>query len=116
MAAALSIYRSSLGKKFVMAVTGIILFGFVFAHMVGNLKIYLGEEHFIEYAHFLRVVGAPVFGNSQLLWILRLILIISVGLHMTAAYQLTMISKHSRPVSYTQRRDVQASYASRTMR
>jgi succinate dehydrogenase / fumarate reductase cytochrome b subunit len=116
MAAALSIYRSSLGKKFVMAVTGIILFGFVFAHMVGNLKIYTGEEHFIEYAHFLRVVGGPVFGDSQLLWILRLVLIVSVGLHITAAYQLTRMSQRSRPVSYTRRRDVQATYASRTMR
>jgi succinate dehydrogenase / fumarate reductase, cytochrome b subunit len=116
MAAALSIYRSTLGKKFVMAVTGIILFGFVFAHMIGNLKIYTGEEHFIEYAHFLRVVGAPLFGNSQLLWIMRLVLLISVVLHIVAAYQLTMISRRSRPVAYARRRDVQASYASRTMR
>lgn len=116
MAAALSIYRSSLGKKFVMAVTGIILFGFVFAHMVGNLKIYTGEEHFIAYARFLRVVGDPLFGYGQLLWILRFILIIAVGLHITAAYQLTRMSQRSRPVAYTRKRDVQASYASRTMR
>jgi succinate dehydrogenase / fumarate reductase, cytochrome b subunit len=116
MAAALSIYRSSLGKKFVMAITGIILFGFVFAHMVGNLKIYQGREHLNEYAHFLRVVGGPVFGNSQLLWIMRLVLIVSVVLHIVAAYQLTRMSKRSRPVGYARRRDVQATYASRTMR
>lgn len=116
MAAALSIYRSSLGKKFVMAVTGIILFGFVFAHMVGNLKIYTGEEHFIEYAHFLRVVGAPLFGQGQLLWIMRLVLLAAVVLHIAAAYQLTRMSQRSRPVAYARRRDVQASYASRTMR
>jgi succinate dehydrogenase / fumarate reductase cytochrome b subunit len=116
MAAALSIYRSSLGKKFVMAVTGIILFGFVFAHMVGNLKVYQGEEKLNKYAHFLREVGSPIFAQEQLLWIMRLVLLAAVVLHIAAAYQLTQMSRRSRPVSYARRRDVQASYASRTMR
>lgn len=116
MAAALAIYRSSLGKKFVMAITGIILFGFVLAHMVGNLKIYTGEKHFIEYAEFLRVVGNPLFGYGQLLWILRLGLLVATVFHIASAYQLTRMSQRSRPVGYARKRDVQASYASRTMR
>ncbi len=116
MAAALSIYRSSLGKKFVMAVTGIILFGFVFAHMVGNLKMFQGEEKLNSYAHFLREVGSPLFAQGQLLWIVRLVLLASVILHIVAAYQLTRMSQRSRPVAYARRRDVQASYSSRTMR
>jgi succinate dehydrogenase / fumarate reductase cytochrome b subunit len=116
MAAAVTLYRSSLGKKFVMAVTGIILFGFVFVHMIGNLKIYQGEEKLNAYAVFLREVGGPIFAHEQLLWILRLLLLAAVGLHIAAAYQLTRMSQRGRPVAYARRRDVQASYASRTMR
>lgn len=116
MAAAVTLYRSSLGKKFVMAVTGIILFGFVFAHMIGNLKIYQGEAKLNAYAVFLREVGGPVFAHEQVLWILRLVLLAAVGLHIAAAYQLTRMSQRSRPVAYARRRSVQASYASLTMR
>jgi succinate dehydrogenase / fumarate reductase, cytochrome b subunit len=94
----------------------LILFGFVFVHMIGNLKIYQGAEHLNAYALFLREVGDPVFSHEQLLWILRFVLLISLGLHLTAAYQLTRMSQRSRPVAYARRRDVQASYASRTMR
>ena len=52
-------YRSAIGKKAVMAVTGLILFGWIFLHMLGNLKLYMGPEHLNEYAHFLRTMGAP---------------------------------------------------------
>lgn len=116
MAAAVTLYRSSLGKKFVMAVSGIILFGFVFVHMIGNLKIYQGEEKLNAYAVFLREVGGPIFAHEQVLWILRILLLVAVGLHIAAAYQLTRMSQRGRPVAYARRRDVQASYASRTMR
>ena len=96
----LSLYRSSVGKKAMMAVTGLVLFLFVVAHMVGNLKIFQGREKFNAYAEFLREVGAPVFGQSQLLWALRLTLLLAVGIHIVAAIQLTRMSHDARPVRY----------------
>lgn len=116
MAAALTLYRSSIGKKVVMAVSGIILFGFVFLHMFGNLKIFYGREHFNEYAAFLRTVGAPLFGTEQLLWLARIVLIVAVVLHIMSAYQLSTKNNASRPIRYQHPGRVQASYASRTMR
>jgi len=116
MAAALTLYRSSIGKKVVMAVTGFILFGFVFFHMFGNLKVFYGPEHYNDYAAFLRRVGSPLFGSEQLLWIARLVLIVAVVLHMAAAYQLATNNNASRPVRYQRPGRIQSSYASRTMR
>ncbi|HEX2834535.1 MAG TPA: succinate dehydrogenase cytochrome b subunit [Thermoanaerobaculia bacterium] len=109
-------YRSAIGKKAVMAVTGLILFGFVFAHMLGNLKMYLGAAHLNEYAHFLRAVGEPLVPNMTLLWIARLVLLAAVVLHIHSAYSLTMMNREARPIGYTNRGYVKASYASRTMR
>jgi succinate dehydrogenase / fumarate reductase cytochrome b subunit len=109
-------YRSSLGKKAVMAVTGVILFGWIFLHMVGNLKLYMGPEHMNEYAHFLRAMGAPAVPESGVLWAMRLLLIVCVVLHIHAAYALTRMSRAARPVEYRNRDYVKASYASRTMR
>jgi len=112
----MNLYRSALGKKAVMAVTGIILFGWIFLHMVGNLKLYLGAEHLNEYAKWLRVMGAPAMPNSALLWASRLLLVVSVWLHIQAATELTLMNRAARPVAYTDRGYVVASYASRTMR
>ena len=67
-----SFYRSALGKKAVMAVTGVFLFGWIFAHMLGNLKLFLGPEHLNEYAKWLRVMGAPAMPHSTLLWVVAL--------------------------------------------
>lgn len=111
-----SFYRSALGKKAVMAVTGIFLFGWIFAHMLGNLKIFLGPEHLNEYAKWLRVMGAPAMPNSALLWIVRALMFVAVWLHIQAATQLTLMNRAARPVAYSQRDYVVASYASRTMR
>ena len=74
-------YRSAVGKKAVMAVTGVILFGWIFLHMVGNLKLYLGPEHMNEYGRFLRVLGAPAFPDGGLLWVSRLVLLVAVIFH-----------------------------------
>lgn len=116
MEGVLTLYESSIGKKVVMAVTGFILVGFVIVHMLGNLKVFAGPEKFNAYAAFLREAGAPAFGHEQLLWIARLVLLGSVGLHMLAAYQLTQVSWAGRPTAYTRKEAVQATYASRTMR
>lgn len=99
-----------------MAITGVILFGWIFAHMAGNLKLYLGPEHMNEYARFLRVMGAPMVPNTALLWVSRIVLLLAVWLHIQAATQLTLMNKRARPVDYASRDYVTASYASRTMR
>src|SRR5262245_26266476 len=116
MAAALSLYRSSIGKKAVMALTGLIGIGFVIMHMIGNLKVFLGPQAFNDYALFLRTFGEPVLPYSTVLWIIRLVLLGAVALHITAAYQLTRMDWAGRPVRYAKKKDVQATFASRTMR
>jgi succinate dehydrogenase / fumarate reductase cytochrome b subunit len=107
--------RSTVGKKLVMAATGFILVGFVVAHMIGNLKIYLGAEHFNAYARFLREVAEPLLGYSGLLWGVRVVLLACVVLHIAAAYQLTRLNQAARPVAYAVGRRP-ASYAAWTMR
>lgn len=109
-------FQSAVGKKAVMAVSGLILFGFVLVHMIGNLKLYLGREAINEYAEFLRRVGEPAVPGGVLLWIARLVLLAAVVLHIWAAWQVSRMSRAARPSSYAKRDVVQASYASRTMR
>ena len=121
----LDFYRSAMGKKAVMAVTGVMLFGFVFGHMVGNLKLYQGVyasgphagEHKIDvYAEGLRELGAPILGHGQALWIARIGLLAAVLIHIHAAASLTLLSRRARPVSYAKAVPQTATYASRTMR
>lgn len=118
MTGALTLYRSSIGKKAIMAVSGLIGIGFLVLHMYGNLKIFEGPEYFNAYAAGLRELGAPVFGHTHLLWIARLVLLGAVGLHVLMAYQLTRQDLNGRPRQnrYAMKKDVQATYASRTMR
>lgn len=107
---------SSIGKKAIMAVTGLAGLGFVFFHMYGNLKIFLGAEYFNEYAEGLRELGAPVFGHTHLLWILRFVLIAAVILHVWAAVSLYRQASKARSTNYAVKRTVAANYASRTIR
>jgi succinate dehydrogenase / fumarate reductase cytochrome b subunit len=108
LARALHFYDSTIGKKTVMAVTGAILFGFVLVHMAGNLQVFLGQEKFDAYARLLRAEPA-------LLWAARLILLVSVVLHIVASVQLTAIKNKARPIGYQKKVAVDSSYASRTM-
>ncbi len=110
------IYRSAVGKKAVMAVTGLILFGFVLVHMIGNLKLYEGPDKLNNYAGWLRDVGSPAVPIGGLLWIARLVLIAAVVLHIWAAWQVSRMSRGARPQRYSRRRPVRMTYASRTMR
>src|SRR6185436_8087555 len=118
MTGALTLYRSSIGKKAIMAVSGLIGIGFLVLHMYGNLKIFEGPEYFNTYAAGLRSLGAPIFGHTHLLWIARFGLLAAVILHILMAYQLTMQDLNGRPraIRYAVKKDVQATYASRTMR
>lgn len=105
-----------IGKKVVMATSGVVLLGFVFVHMAGNLKVFQGPEHFNAYAEGLRTVGAPFFGRGQLLWLARLVLIAAVVLHIGAAWLVTRASWAARPTGYRSLRLIETTYAARTMR
>jgi len=112
------LYRSAVGKKYVMAITGIVWMGYVFAHMVGNLKVYLGPESVDHYGEWLRSgLLVPILPNEGALWSLRLVLAVALVLHVVAAYQLTMMNRNARPEAYRSKRDfVAADFAARTMR
>lgn len=111
-----SLWGSTVGKKIMMAVTGVILIGFVVVHMLGNLKVYQGAEAFNHYAEGLRTLGEPFFGYGQLLWALRIVLLVAVIIHIAAAVQLVLRSRKARKVGYTKYDDDMVfSYASRTM-
>jgi len=110
-------YRSALAKKYVMAITGIMLMGFVFAHMVGNLKMYLGPEDFDHYAEFLRELAVPILPRTVALWLMRLGLVAAFALHIHSAYSLTRMNHAARTVKYQSQRDyIAANFASRSMR
>src|SRR2546422_729887 len=95
----LSLSRSVVGKKVIMAVSGLILFLFVVGHLLGNLKVFEGAEKFNAYAEGLRTVGAPFFGRGQLLWIARIALLVSLVAHVWAALGVTLASRQARPVA-----------------
>lgn len=116
MVGALTLYRSTIGRKIIMAVTGLIGIGFVLGHMYGNLKVFIGPEYFNEYAEGLRELGAPVFGHTHLLWVFRVVLLAAVVLHVWAAYSLYQDSQRARPKNYAQRHTLQATLASLYMR
>ena len=101
-------YDSSIGKKAVVAVTGLVLFGFLILHMLGNLQVFLGREVMNHYAETLH-------GNPGLLWVARVVLLVSVVLHTWAAIQLTAVKAAARPVAYVKPGNVQGSTGSRTM-
>lgn len=116
MRKALTLYRSSIGKKVMMAVSGILLTGFVLAHMLGNLKMFQGPEAMDSYAVFLKEFGYPVLPEYGLLWVARIALLLAVGVHAVAAFQLWQQSRRARPARYRKEDSQVFSYASRTMR
>ena len=103
-------YRSTIGKKIIMGATGLIGIGFVILHMAGNLQVFIGQSKLNDY-------GAMLHGPlNELTWLLRIVLIVSVVLHVTMAYQLTQRSRAARPVGYQKRDPQVATLASRTMK
>ena len=102
--------------KYVMAVSGAVLFLYLVAHMIGNLKIFLGAESLDLYAEWLRVVGEPALPEQTVLWIVRVALIAAVLGHIVAATILARRAANARPVKYAHRSRVAGSYAARTMR
>src|SRR5256885_14931166 len=107
MKIATNIFGSSLGKKYVMAGTGFILFLFVVGHLIGNLQIFLGPEAINRYGHFLQ-------SNPELIWPARLGLLLMAALHIWSAIKLSAENKAARPEGYAVYKPVGSSYASRT--
>lgn len=99
---------SSLGMKYLMAITGLGLFGFVLAHLSGNLLLYAGQDALNTYAKNLQNLGA-------LLWVARGGLLVIFLLHISVGLRLAALNKQARPIAYSHKNTVQASYASRTM-
>ncbi len=101
-------YRSSIGKKFVVAVTGVILIGFVVGHLLGNLQIFFGPEYINSYAEKLRSLGV-------LLWVIRAFLLVTVVLHIYFTIRLAIDNRRARPTAYAKKDHVKATFASRSM-
>src|ERR1700758_3988367 len=101
-----NIFSSSLGKKYIMAVSGFVMVLFVIGHLAGNLQIFLGPEAINRYGHFLQ-------SNPELIWPARLVLLAMVGLHIWAAAQVTNENRRARPIAYAEYQPLAASYASR---
>lgn len=110
-------YRSAVGKKWVMALTGIMIMGFVAGHAFGNLKVYLGAQDFNHYGEFLRELLVPLLPRTVFLWLMRGGLITAFVLHIHSAYGLTRMNRRANGPGYQQSRDWQAATAaSRSMR
>jgi succinate dehydrogenase / fumarate reductase cytochrome b subunit len=106
---ALALFRSTVGLKVIMAITGIVMVGFVVAHVVGNLLVFRGPAELNAYSEALRGLGGA-------LWAARAVLLLSVGLHVWAAIALTRLDRKARPVAYAQHTPQVATVASRTIR
>ncbi len=101
-------WASTVGKKIVMAVTGILLFAFVIGHLLGNLQVFEGPAKLNAYGAFLHSIG-------EFLWPVRIVLLIAVTLHIVATVQLALRKKRARPIEYSVKKAIASSYASRTM-
>lgn len=114
-------YSTTLGKKMTMAMTGLVLVGFVLGHMAGNLKIFAGVDpktgdyKIDSYARFLHEIGSEVLGHSGVLWLVRVVLIVCVVLHAFSGIQLARINRRAKPQGYKIRSYRSANAASRTM-
>jgi succinate dehydrogenase / fumarate reductase cytochrome b subunit len=112
---ALALWSTAIGKKIVMAVTGAIFVLFVIGHMLGNLKMFAGAAEINAYSRFLREIGATEIGYGNLLWIIRIVLIVAVLLHVTAAFQLSRLNRAARPIGYKQKKNIETTFSARMM-
>ena len=116
-----TLYGSSVGKKTTMALSGLVIVGWLFGHMTGNLKAFLGTNeaglhHIDEYAEFLRTMGEPVLPEGVALWGIRLLMLALISVHIISATQLYLQSRAARTTGYTKMESLSFTYASRTMR
>jgi len=108
--------RTTVGKKVLVAISGLLFIGFVIAHMIGNLKIFLGSGPINRYGEWLRDMGEPAFPRSVILWTLRTVLFVGLIVHVGLTVHLARRSRAARQNRYVHPGVVDANYASRTMR
>lgn len=108
-------YNSNVGRKWVMAVSGIVGLGFVLFHMIGNLHLYEEPARFNEYAEGLRDLGEPIFSRTLILWIARLGLLAAFVIHIHAGFTLWWKNRQAKPVGYERQDWIDATFASRYM-
>lgn len=113
LARAARFYDAPIGKKAVMAVTGVVLFGFVLGHMLGNLQIFLPPDGNGVYP--IDAYGEALHHNAPLLWGTRITLLVAVVLHIVSAIQLAQAKNAARPIAYARQKPIVSTYASRTM-
>ena len=111
-----SLYRSSVGKKILMAFTGFLWFGFLIGHMAGNLKAFQGAETFDEYAHHLRVFGEPILPDMGFLWAFRTLMLAAFVIHAWLAWETSRQSWDARKTKYTRQKNLNFDFASGLMR
>ena len=112
----IDLVTSSIGAKVLMALTGVLLVGFLVGHMVGNLKLYNGAEHFNEYAHYLRLIGVPLLPPSGYLWAFRAFVFTAFLIHVIMAWETSKASWDARSTSYRNQKNLSFSLTSRFMR
>ncbi|MEM7453567.1 MAG: succinate dehydrogenase cytochrome b subunit [Planctomycetota bacterium] len=115
-----TLYSSTIGKKFIAAITGLILFGFLAGHVAGNLKVFTGASsngvyHIDEYGQFLREMGAPILPAGLGLLGARLVLLAALIIHVIVVTQLALQSAEARPVGYRKSKTAAASLAAKWM-
>ncbi len=108
--------RSTIALKLLMAGSGLVFIGFVLVHMYGNLKAFAGHDSFNEYAHHLRTFGEPMLPYEGLLWIIRIVLIVSLVLHVGSFIALSKRAAAARGSKYAVKKNIRSSLSSRTMR
>ncbi|MFC6154386.1 succinate dehydrogenase cytochrome b subunit [Nocardioides yefusunii] len=108
--------RSTIALKITMATSGLVFIAFLLVHMYGNLMAFGGENSYNEYAHHLRVFGEPMLPENGLLWILRVVLLVSLVAHVGSAIALTGRAHKARTTKYSVKKNVASSLSSRTMR
>lgn len=109
MAKAITLYDTTIGKKAVMAVTGLVLYGFVIAHMLGNLQIFMGPEQLNGYAKKLRDLGPG-------LWAMRAVILVAFAAHVATLLQLNSRTSAARDVGYRMKKNLVTSYSALTMK
>lgn len=108
--------RSTIALKMLMAGSGLVFIGFVLLHMYGNLKAFAGHDAFNEYAHHLRILGEPMLPHEGALWIIRIVLLVSLVLHVGSAVALSLRAGKARTSKYAVKKNIASSVSSRTMR
>jgi succinate dehydrogenase / fumarate reductase cytochrome b subunit len=111
-----ALYRSSVGKKILMAFTGFIWFGFLIGHMAGNLKAFQGADAFNEYAHHLRIFGEPILPEQGFLWAFRALMLGALLIHAWLAWDTSRTSWAARKTKYRRQQNLNFDFASALMR